>query len=250
MYLGTSVKNTRDLTLKRTTKNEENEYVKVTIPLTLHPSCSNAILINSPGLGCSKDGENAQFKKIARHLQRSRIASVIRYQSSLGDFAFNKINMEALLMDNLRAVVNYALNEAQSICGSDEPELFLAGHSAGASASATVAFEYPCISKMLLIAPSADIDPDIIRRGLSNYSGELYITLGEKDYVISPEVAHNFAEWATKAKSKKVVPIPDCDHDFSGEINGKILCEAYLWAFNGKLGYPSLLNVKSNVAKL
>ena len=230
--LGVHVKNTRELILKRTTRNEEDEYTNITIPLSLHHGNSKVILINSPGLGVAKDGENGQFKNIANRLQRSGIASVIRYQSSLGDFAFKKIGMEPLLMDNLREVINYALKEAHLICGSKTPELFLAGHSAGASTSAAVAYEYPQVSKMLLIAPSADIDPELVRKGLLNFSGELYITIGDKDYVISQEAAQNLVEWATKAKSRKLVTVSDCDHDFSGEINSKKLCEAYFWAFN------------------
>jgi len=222
----------RDLILTRTTKNEENEHVKIAIPLTIHCSRSSAILINSPGLGSPKDGENNKFKKIATRIQKAKIASVIRYQSSLSDFAFKKVNMEALLMDNLRAVVNYALSEAQSICDSNVPELFLAGHSAGASTSAAIAFEYPQVSKILLIAPSADIDPHLLRRSLSKFLGELYIVSGEKDYVISPDAAKTLGEWATRAKTKRIVIVPNCDHDFSGEKNNRTLSEAYLWALS------------------
>jgi len=231
--LGDSLLNARDAFLKRKTKNEENELAEITIPLTVHRNHSNAILINSPGLGNSKDGENNKFKKIATRLQKSGIASVIHYQSSLGDFAFKKVNMEALLIDNLRAVINYALSEAQSICGFNTPELFLAGHSAGASTSAAIAFAFPQVSKMLLIAPSADIDPTLIKENLSKFAGELYVISGDKDYVISPEAAQTFVEWATKAKTKKVATIKDCDHDFSGAKNGKILSDTYFWAFSG-----------------
>ncbi len=48
-----------------------------------------------------------------------------------------------------------------------------------------------------------------------------------------------FSKWATKAKLRKVVTVPDYDHQFTGETNGRILSKAYLWAFKGDETYPS-----------
>jgi hypothetical protein len=33
--------------------------------------------------------------------------------------------------------------------------------------------------------------------------------------------------------------VPDCDHHFTGEVNGRILGKAYLWAFAGDDTFPS-----------
>jgi pimeloyl-ACP methyl ester carboxylesterase len=184
--------------------------------------------------------KTGKFAEVAAILQELEVASVILYQSSLGDFAFKKVNMEALLMDNLKTVLNYTLRESLRICGSNTPALFVAGHSAGASTATAVAPEYPQVTKMLLIAPSADIDPTLIENSLSKYEGELYVVSGDKDYVVSPEAARAIAEWATKAKYRQVVTVPDCDHDFSGERNGMLFSKAYLWAFksNGAVHSP------------
>ena len=224
-------KRQKDIILKRTAQNEENETVEIAIPATVYFSNSGRMLVNSPGLGVCKDGENGKFGEVAAFLQELDVASVILYQSSLADFAFKKVNMEALLMDNLRTVLSYATSNAQVICGSNKPVLFVSGHSAGASTTAAVGPENPQVSKMLLISPSGDIDPSIVKESLSKYAGELYVISGDKDYVISPEAAHALAEWATKAKIKRIVTVPDCDHDFSGERNGQLFSEAYLWAF-------------------
>jgi pimeloyl-ACP methyl ester carboxylesterase len=148
------------------------------------------------------------------------------------------VDMEKLLMDNLRSVVNYALTNSGEICGSKEPTLILAGHSAGASASAAVASEYPQISKLLLVAPSADIDPRIIRHSLSRFNGELFIISGDKDYVINPESAKTISTWATRAKTKKLFVVSDCDHDFSSQKGQKFLFKSYFWVF----GKASLKN--------
>ena len=227
-------KRRKDIILKRIAQNEENETVEISIPATVYFSNSGRILVNSPGLGVCKDGEKGKFAEIAALLQEFNVASVVLYQSSLADFAFKKVSMEALLTDNLRTVLNYALSKSRIICGSNKPVLFAAGHSAGASTTAAVAPENPQVSKMLLIAPSGDIDPSIVKKSLSKYIGELYVASGDRDYVISPAAAHALAEWAIRAKSKQVVTISDCDHDFSGERNSKFFSKAYFWAFNNE----------------
>ena len=80
-------------------------------------------------------------------------------------------------MDNLRAVLDYTLVQTKDICGSDAPELFLAGSSARASTSAAIVSQYSKMSKMLLIAPSIDIDLALVKKGLSKFTGELYLLL-------------------------------------------------------------------------
>lgn len=227
-----------NISFTRTQENEENKLVEINIPITIHPCKAGVILINSHGLGGSKNGDKSKYKKIASLIQKADIASVIRYHCSLFPFAFQNVEMESLLIGNLRAVIRYSLQNAQPLCGSNEPKLYLAGYSAGASTSAAVASEFPQISKMLLISPSTDINPSTINRGLSNYQGELYITLGDNDYVINPRTAQNLADQATKSKLKKLVLIPDCDHQFSGEKNEEMFRKAYLWAFNNQQPFP------------
>jgi len=228
-----------DVTLQRTVRAVEAELVKIRIPVTVHPSRTGVVIINSHGLGSSKDGYNNKYVKIAEHLQNLGVGSVIRYQSSLFPFAFQNVDMNVLLESNLRAVIEYAVENAQRVCGSHSPEICLAGFSAGASASAAIAHEYPQVTKMLLISPSADIDTEVLKRGLSEYHGELYITSGDNDCVIGPKAAEAVLEWAEKAKIRKIVTVPNCDHQFTGERNGRILSKAYLWALKGDKTYPS-----------
>ena len=144
-----------------------------------------------------------------------------------------------ILAEFLSSVLTYVLDNAESISGSGSPDIYLAGYSAGASVSAAIAYDFPQVTKMLLIAPSADIGTESLQRGLSRFNGELYITLGEKDHIVTPEMATTLSEWATKARVKKLVTVPNCDHHFTGKMNGRILSKAYLWAFKGDETYPS-----------
>jgi len=162
-----------------------------------------------------------------------------RSQQARAPFAFQNVDMGVLLMEKLRAVIEYCLTEARLVCGSARPTFYLAGFSAGASMSAAIAHEYPEVTKMLLISPSADISTDVLRDGPAKYRGELYITLGDSDAVVGPKAAQTLADWATKARFTKVVVVPHCDHQFTGETNGRILSKTYLWAFNDDQTYPS-----------
>lgn len=228
-----------DIPLERTVKIANAEFVKISIPVTVHPSKTGVVIINSHGLGGSKDGYSSKYVKIAQLLRDLGVGSVIRYHSSLFPFAFQNVDMDVLLEGNLRAVIEYALNEAKFVCGSDGPKIYLAGYSAGASTSAAVACEYSQVTKMLLISPSADIEIETLRRGLSEYDGELYVTLGDNDRIVGPKAAETLLELATNATMKNVVIVPNCNHQFTGETNGKILSKAYLWAFKGDETYPS-----------
>ncbi len=228
-----------DITLERTVKVEEANLIKIGIPVTVHPSRIGVVIINSHGLGGSKDGYNDKYVRIAEHLRNLEVGSVIRYQSSLFPFAFQNVEMNVLSEGNLRAVIEYAIRDAYRVCGSYNPEICLAGFSAGASISAAVAHAYPQVTKMLLISPSADVEPRVLKRALSKYLGELYITSGDNDYVVSPKAAGAILEWAEEAKVRKIITVPNCDHQFTGERNGRILSKAYLWAFKGDKTYPS-----------
>ncbi|MEM3730935.1 MAG: hypothetical protein QXE74_04080 [Candidatus Bathyarchaeia archaeon] len=228
-----------DVELRRTVNNAMGELVEIRIPVTVHPSKTGVVIINSHGLGGSKDGYNGKYVKIAEYLRSLGVGSVVRYHSSLFPFAFQNVDMDTLLVGNFMAVIEYVMEDSLRVCGSRNPEIYLAGFSAGASTSAAIAYEFPQVKKMLLISPSADINTKMLRKGLSEYRGELYVTVGDNDPVLSPEAARTILGWAEKAKVKKIAIVPNCDHQFTGERNGRILSKAYLWAFNGEETYPS-----------
>lgn len=226
-----------EVTVERVVKASVNDLVHMAIPITIHPCKVGVIVVNSHGLGGSKDGYNDKYVKIAKLLQSLKVGTVVRYQHSVT--LEQKIEKAILFIETLRSVLNYVLDNAESMCNSENPVIYLASFSAGASISAAVAYEYPQVKKTLLIAPSADVGVENLKKGLSLFKGELYITLGENDHIISPETAMPFSKWATKAKLRKVVTVPDCDYQFTREINGRILSKAYLWVFKGDETYPS-----------
>ena len=142
-------------------------------------------------------------------------------------------------MADLKATIDYALANADRICSSKEPDLYLMGFSAGAGAIAIVAADYPQITKVLLLAPSVDAGKTAIEEGFGKFRGEVYIAVGEYDECVGKEAGEYFMGLATGASRKKLVVIPNCDHQFQGRINGKIMSKAPFWAFAADQSFPS-----------
>jgi hypothetical protein len=142
-------------------------------------------------------------------------------------------------VDDLRATIDYALANAGSICSTREPDLYLMGISAGAGAIAVVAAEYRQIKKVLLLAPSVDAGKAAIEEAFGKFRGEAYIAVGEYDECVGKEAGDYFLGLATAASKKTLVVTPNCDHQFQGLVNGKIMSKAPFWAFAGDESLPS-----------
>ena len=209
------------------------------LKLVVHPSPhADAIIINLPGYKSELDGYNGKYRKIGAMLSEKKIGACIQMPNNLHTYHRN----ESLFLEDLRAVITYAKRETWEMCWKPSARIYLAGVSAGAIAVSTVASEYEEVEKILLVAPSLTSRSDhndLIKRGIGDFKGEVSITVGETDMVTGILAAHNYYEFALRAKVRRFVPIPSCDHQFSGTRNGQILCNAYLWAFAGEGNFPS-----------
>lgn len=113
------------------------------------------------------------------------------------------------------------------------------GFSAGAGAIAIVAANCPQIKKVLRLAPSVDAGKSAIEEAFGKFLGEVYIAIGQYDECVGREAGDYFLELATGARKKKLVVIPNCDHQFQGRIDGKIMSKAPFWAFAADDSFPS-----------
>jgi len=143
------------------------------------------------------------------------------------------------MINNLRKMIEYSLTNSKKIANCKNPKLYLMGFSAGASTIAAVSAEYSEVEKILLMAPSGDAGLDNCRKNLAKFSGEVYIAIGDKDDVVGTEAGKIFYDLVKAASKKELVIIPNCDHQFRGEINGKIMSVAPLWAFAQNKTFPS-----------
>lgn len=203
--------------------------------VAVHRHKSQNIVIIYPGYNGNLDGYNEKYKKIAKWLIAQNVAAVVR----ISNHPIDGIPYERSVKECIREAVRYALENAGDICGSDSPTIYLMGVSAGASAIAAIAYEFEEVRKVLLIAPSANAGPEDVREGLENYTGELYVVVGEHDEVVGTEFPQHLVELARQTSKKELVVVPACDHQFRGTKNGRIFSKAPMWAFAGDDIFPS-----------
>ena len=198
----------------------EYEY---NLPIKIHSNDSGHIIINYPGAEGDIDGYNRKYETLANHIQDSGLAAVVR--------SGNPFVPVHGWTHNLRELIHYSLENSKKICSSNKPELWLMGFSAGAGAIAMTAWEYPEISKILIIAPAKGVGEQKLLEGLNRYSGEAYILVGDNDEVVSIDDCKQMYEALDHAKHREFIVIPNCDHQFRGEENGHILSQAPFYAF-------------------
>jgi len=193
------------------------------LDVVIHPFKNRKIIINVPGADGSINGYNDKYIKMADYLIENKIGAVVRIPniSSLG-FGWDI---------NLRETLSYVLDHAKEICGSNKPEIYLMGTSAGAGAIAMTAWEYPEVTKLLLTEPAIVFSGEHGVEGIREYKGEVIIVVGKGGYALGKEVGDIFYNYFISASHKEIFEIEDCDHSFKGEINGRILSEAPIYAF-------------------
>jgi len=222
--------------LTRSVSDECRHPWNLTTAIAIHPAIgSGRIIINYPGFAGDIDGYNNKYRTLAEFMAQ-KIGSVVRMsnQYRVG------LDYHATVQEDLRAVILYALENSMSICGTEDPDIYLMGFSAGASAVSAVAYEFKQVKKILLVSPSLDAGEISMRKGLAEFTGEVYIVAGENDNFVGSQVAEWVFSKIKKASIRKLVMIPDCDHQFRGAKNGIIMSKSPLWAFLGDQSFPSV----------
>jgi len=202
----------------------------------VHPSPhSTAIIINYPGYNGHIDGYNNKYRTLGAHLSKLGVGAFIQMPNTIWD---RGMDYGHTLIDDLLSTCNYAKKIAGHVCKTLEPNLYLMGFSAGAGGVAGAAY-HSGAKKILLMAPSADAALQDVTKSLSHYSGEVYVVIGKNDDVVGPDAGKRFYNMATAASKRMLVELPECDHQFRGTKNGKILSKAPIWAFVGDRTFPS-----------
>lgn len=219
------------ITLQRPIKGK----MPLEIEVAVHPYSNGVIVVNYPGITGNIDGYNNKYCQLADFLQERGLGTVVR----MGNELIEDLPYPKGMIDNFKYVVEHCLAHGEQLSGKQNPTLYLMGFSAGASTIAAVAGDYSEVDKILLMAPSGDAGQSAVEKGLGKFKGEVYVAVGARDEVVGPEAGKTFYDLATPAKVRKLVVIPNCDHQFKGEINGRIMSKAPLWAFAGDTTFPS-----------
>lgn len=220
----------------RQTLNNHTE--KFELELSVHPLDNGKIIVNYPGAEGSIDGYNEKYKTLAEHIVANGLASVVRIPNPY-TFGFGWDMC-------LRKALDYVLKHSNEICGTTKPEIYLMGFSAGAGAIAMIAWEYPEVKKILLLEPAPKVNEQGVQEGIGLFKGEVYVVVGGGDEALGEKVGNRVIEAAINASRKEIFVIPNCDHQFKGEINGRIMSQAPLYAFKDK-DKPQFPNPKGGI---
>lgn len=209
-----------------------DKSIAFSIPVAIHTLKSNKIIINYPGTGGSIDGYHDKYIKLANYLVKKKIGAVVRIP--------NYYHLEFDWDVNLKATIEFVLKNALEICGTNNPEIYLMGMSAGATAIALIASEHPEVKKILLLEPASIFLTDLEISAMQNFKGEVTIVVGTEIEAFGKVVGESFLNYFSQASQKELFEIPNCDHHFTGEINGRILSQAPVYAFDneGKVEFP------------
>ena len=194
------------------------------IQIEYHPTDTGKILINIPGAGGSVGGYLNKYVNLGNYIQEENIASFVRIP--------NDRPGEYLL--TCRVAINYCIEHSKEICGSEKPEVWLMGFSAGGASILLTGWEYPEVSKILAINPYIERVKGSLRKNLPEYKGELYIVTSSDDNVIGPDTVEYIKEYSTNTTDFRSFVIPDCDHQLKGETNSKILSQLPEYYFLGR----------------
>ncbi len=177
------------------------------LDIAIHIADSKIIFMTVPGVDGSVDGYKNKYKKIAEAIQKDFKVATVRIS--------NPFISSHHWQSNLRSALHFIDLNSKSICGHKDFELRIMAHSAGASALAQIAWEYPFISRILLINPASKIGMDKIQKGVDKFDGEqVTLFVGSKDPSSS-----EFSQFKTSSEPSnlKIVRIDGANHHFSGK---------------------------------
>ena len=211
---------------------------KFPMEIIIHEANTNAIIINLPGYGGDIDGYDKKYEKLAKYITENKLAAVVR----MANVQVVGTDYGKTLSNALRSAIEYAIKNSIEICGYDDPNIYLIGTSAGGGAVALVAHEYTEIQKILLVCPAGGNVGTFANPydSIKQFTGGVSIVIGENDEVVGVDSGQYFASAAKVGNAEYVefIIIPNCNHNFTGEVNGRILSRAPFWAFGTDIVFP------------
>lgn len=181
--------------------------IDCSLDIAIHPADSKIVLLTVPGVDGSVNGFGDKYIKIAESIQEKYNAAIVRMANPF----ITSYHWES----NIRQALNYILEDTEEITGHKDIEIRIMAHSAGAAIVAQIAWEYPEITRILLINPATKLGIDKIKYGLSEFFGDrIAVLFGSED----PSVG-DMDEIAKLSEPKNIHThiLEGVDHNFSGQ---------------------------------
>ncbi len=206
------------------------------VRMMILPTESSRIMLCLPGFSGSLTGYRHKYLNIAERMAGDHgIASVL----SSGSDQLSPLYHGRNLLIRVRTTLEFVLKTAPAICGHATPDVLVFAVSAGAGAIAAIAHEYPRITVLVLLAPSAaDVPEKEVVKGISRFKGNILVLAGSLDILTGLPGGKLIAQHARQAASLRFFKVLWCDHAFRGNLNYRIFQAA---AYDGFLGDGSLL---------
>lgn len=180
--------------------------IECSLEVKVHNSNSNTILLLVPGVDGSVDGYENKYVTIAENILKKHGVAVVRMENPF----VTSFHWES----NIRQILNFIKDNSLEICGTNNYDLHIQAHSAGASVVASIAHEFPKIRKLLLINIAMSLSPNSIVEGLGKYEGDVTILMGDKDDSLEDVKKLGFSE---NSNTAQIVIATNTDHNFSGD---------------------------------
>ena len=97
-------------------------------------------------------------------------------------YSHQGVGWNQLLVESLAHVIDWSLELAVELCGTDAPDLYLSGFSSGGSAVGAVAFRYPMVKGILLLS-TYDSVGDWFYDGVFQFPGDIRLAFGSEDKI-------------------------------------------------------------------
>ena len=196
--------------------------IDCSLDIAIHPADSKVVLLTVPGVDGSVDGFEDKYVKIAESIQEKYGAAIVRMANPF----ITSYHWES----NIRQSLNYIIENTEEITGQKDAEIRIMAHSAGAAIVAQIAWEYPEITRILLVNPATKLGIDKIQYGLSEFGGnKITVLFGSED----PSVG-DVDEIAKISEAKNVYThiLEGVDHNFSGESLEAFIAAPALYLFD------------------
>lgn len=193
--------------------------IDCSLDIAIHPADSKVVLLTVPGVDGSVDGFKNKYIKIAESIQEKYSAAIVRMANPF----ITSYHWES----NIRQSLNYIIENEEEITNHKDIEIRIMAHSAGAAIVAQIAWEYPEITRILLINPATKLGIDKIKYGLSEFEGnKITVMFGSED----PSVGD--VNELSIADRLRTVICNGADHHFSGDAIEKFTQAPHLYLFD------------------
>lgn len=181
--------------------------IDCSLDIAIHPADSKVVLLTVPGVDGSVDGYENKYVKIAENVQEQHGAAIVRIANPF----ITSYHWES----NIRRALDYIMKHTEEITGHKDIEVRIMAHSAGAATVSQIAWEYPEITRILLINPATKLGFDKIKYGLSEFGGsKITVIFGSEDPSVND--AEELSKVDESARMRTLI-LDGVDHHFSGD---------------------------------